>query len=438
MKIIKIIFSGLFMSGLAACGGGSSVSVSASVQDAANAAFQYGYPLTETMRVCDLSPNLNQLSYKTTLSTAADRSVVKPNNDTLYGLACIYLGSSWAVVTMPPANGRYMSLQVLDAYTNNVAVLGPRQIPTPGSQYVLHLIGSSTEGMPPGVPVIEMPTHYGYIITRTYVEGSSDLNAAVVAQKGITLVANSPVVPSRAAPTGSTPGTDFFLKLMFRLAQNPPPASEKVLIASFVPAGIVATTSPSISNATPAQIAAWESAYTSGLRTLNSGTGSTGTAKGIWGTAAQNIGNFGTDYAFRAFIAKVGLFALSPSEATYLSASTNSFGVSLDGRVGYTLTLPGTGWPPVTAPGFWSLTMYGADNFLVENSINRYSIGGRTPGLKYEPDGSLNIYVQCTDPGGARTSNWLPAPCGPYGVTMRLYMPTAAVLNGTYVMPPLR
>jgi len=49
---------------------------------------------------------------------------------------------------------------------------------------------------------------------------------------------------------------------------------------------------------------------------------------------------------------------------------------------------------------------------LVENPMDRYSIGDRTNGLKYEKDGSPVIYVQHESPGKDRESNWLPAPAG--------------------------
>jgi len=44
------------------------------------------------------------------------------------------------------------------------------------------------------------------------------------------------------------------------------------------------------------------------------------------------------------------------------------------------------------------------------NPINRYAIGDRTPGLKYNADGSLDIYIQYENPGKDKESNWLPAP----------------------------
>jgi hypothetical protein len=66
------------------------------------------------------------------------------------------------------------------------------------------------------------------------------------------------------------------------------------------------------------------------------------------------------------------------------------------------------------------------------------SIGDRTEGLAYEPGGALDIWIGRTDPGGARTANWLPAPRqGPFALTLRAYLPRPALLNGAYKLPPI-
>lgn len=93
---------------------------------------------------------------------------------------------------------------------------------------------------------------------------------------------------------------------------------------------------------------------------------------------------------------------------------------------------------PADAPAeaFWSLTMYDADNlFMVENEIDRYSIStNRKEELKYAPDGTLPICIQHTKPADEQC-NWLPAPEDDFYLHIRLYEPTAAVLNNEYQMP---
>jgi hypothetical protein len=74
---------------------------------------------------------------------------------------------------------------------------------------------------------------------------------------------------------------------------------------------------------------------------------------------------------------------------------------------------------------------------LVANPINRYNIAGWMP-LKYNSDGSLDIYIQRDSPGTAKEANWLPAPPGKFSVTLRIYWPKESVLDGTWKPPAIR
>ena len=75
--------------------------------------------------------------------------------------------------------------------------------------------------------------------------------------------------------------------------------------------------------------------------------------------------------------------------------------------------------PPVKA--FWSMTIYHSDTrLMVKNPINRYSIGDRTKGIKYNADDSLDLYIQKDQPEGAKASNWLPAPDGQFYIIARM------------------
>jgi hypothetical protein len=404
--------------------------VPAALQAAADAAFEYGYPLTEVMRVCDLHPAVNRLDLRRRLSTSASRNVIRPNNDTLYGGACAYLGAGSVEISMPPAHGRYMSVQVFDAYSNTVALFGPREVPAGGARYLLHLLGTSRAGLPDGAPVVEVGTPYAYVLFRTLVNGPSDLAAALAVHGGAGVRAVSADAPSRpprrAAPT---PAQEFFETLMLRLAQNPPPASEAALVASFATAGIHPSMDPSTAGAPPESLAAWESAYARGFEKLDREEMALRSPRGTWTAPDPRLATPGSNYALRALTARFGLFALPPRESVYLSTGG-------DARVAHVLHLP-AGWPPIDPRGFWSLTMYDEHGFLVENTIHRYALGDRTPGIRRRPDGSLSIYIQCDDPGGERTANWLPAPCGRFAVMMRLYLPTAAALAPSFTLPPL-
>ena len=146
----------------------------------------------------------------------------------------------------------------------------------------------------------------------------------------------------------------------------------------------------------------------------------------------DNTANFGTDYAWRAVVAMVGLGANLPEDAVYPHATADSEGQPFVGTNKYVIRFEKGQLPPARA--FWSITMYNAQQFLVQNPIHRYAIGDRDK-LKFDADGSLPIYVQSVSPGQDKESNWLPTPHDSFNLFMRLYWPTDEVLNGRWTIP---
>jgi len=95
-------------------------------------------------------------------------------------------------------------------------------------------------------------------------------------------------------------------------------------------------------------------------------------------------------------------------------------GKPLDGANKYVLRFAKNEIPPVGA--FWWVTLYDKDGFPTANDLKRKAIGDRDA-LKYNADGSLDLYLQHASPGAGKESNWLPAPTGDFNLTMRLYAP---------------
>jgi hypothetical protein len=143
---------------------------------------------------------------------------------------------------------------------------------------------------------------------------------------------------------------------------------------------------------------------------------------------------FGDDYLLRSAVAKDQIYVTVPEEALYPVAAVDADGEPLDGAHAYRIVFPPGGRPPADA--FWSLTMYGKDEFLFPNSIRRYAIGDRTPRLHKNPDGSLDIVIQHSAPRRLR-SNWLPCPKGGFFVLLRLYQPKPSVVKGTWLLPTI-
>lgn len=145
---------------------------------------------------------------------------------------------------------------------------------------------------------------------------------------------------------------------------------------------------------------------------------------------------FQKDYLLRATSAQKGLGVLVPQEAIYPTGNIDDRDELLHGSRTYTLTFPAGQFPPNDA--FWSLSMYGADFFFVDNTLNRYAIGDRMSDLQFCDDGSLIIYIQHESPGGDKESNWLPAPKEGFYVILRVYLPHEEVLNLEYKLPPIK
>jgi len=132
----------------------------------------------------------------------------------------------------------------------------------------------------------------------------------------------------------------------------------------------------------------------------------------------------------------IGLGANQPEDALYPINIGEADGQPLRGESKYVLHFNKDELPPVDA--FWSVTMYDAEGFQVANPINRFAIGDRDA-LKYNADGSLDLYFQHDSPGGALEANWLPPPAsGILGVPMRLYAPKQPVLDGRWNPPAVR
>ena len=70
------------------------------------------------------------------------------------------------------------------------------------------------------------------------------------------------------------------------------------------------------------------------------------------------------------------------------------------------------------------------------NTLNGYALSSWMP-FKYNADGSLDLYFQNENPGKDNEQNWLPAPKGPYNLTMRLYAPKSDARTGKWNPPPV-
>jgi hypothetical protein len=153
-----------------------------------------------------------------------------------------------------------------------------------------------------------------------------------------------------------------------------------------------------------------------------------------WSMNTDTMGVYGNYYLKRAIVAQLGLGANLPEDAIYPINLADESGKPLDGANKYMLHFDKGYTPPARA--FWSITLYDPEGFQVANSLNRFAVSSWMP-FKYNADGSLDLYFQNESPGPDKETNWLPAPKGPFNLTMRLYSPKSEALTGKWNPPPV-
>ena len=428
--------------------------------DLAIDAYIYGYPLVTvemTRRVLTnvTAPEgknapMGQFANLREYPDAKFRAVTAPNADTLYSSAFVDVGREPHILTIPDEEWRYYLMPMLSAWTNVFAVPGKRTSGTGPQTYFIAGPGWSGS-VPSGAKLIQAPTSLIWIIGRTYCTGTpEDYKAVHAVQDQYRLVPASAAGKPYTPPAGRIdPGVDmktavreqvnrmdattYFNLLASLMKDNPPALADGVPLAKMASLGIVPG-QPFDPASQPAAIReAIARAPEEAIPRIMGHLKATGSHVNGW-TFTTDGGDYGKDYLQRALVTAVGLGCNLPQDAVYPLTTVDAAGRKLNGASKYVMRFPAGELPPVD--GFWSLTMYDADYFFVENQLNRYSISPRDA-LKANPDGSVDLFIQTESPGAMRETNWLPAPEGPFVLMLRTYWPKDAILNGSWSPPPV-
>jgi hypothetical protein len=377
--------------------------------------------------------------------------VVRPNFDTLYSIAFLDLTEGPVVVSVPDTAGRYYMLPMMDMWTDVFAVPGSRTTGAGAGHFTV--VPQGRDGVvPDGTTRIEAPTPYVWIIGRTQTNGPADYEAVHEIQRGFTVTPSSrwpdtppqveasvdAAVDMETAPldqVNSLEGPDLFAYAAELMILHPPHLIDQPIIARMAQIGIEAGKPLDIDALSPSVRVALDGAPRSAQEAMHDAIPRLSPVVNGWTIARSNMGVYGTNYLFRAVIAMIGLGANLPEDAVYPMLLHDSSGDEPVGDHNYVLHFDADQLPPVDA--FWSVTMYNIEGFPVPNPLDRYALGDRDP-LVYKDDGSLDLYIGQESPNAGLEPNWLPAPPGPLGVTMRLYGPRPEVLDGRWDPPPLQ
>jgi hypothetical protein len=405
-------------------------------------AYIYGYPLvvmeqTRQMALKTRAP-LNQFYYSSMLASPQYHDIVTPNSNTLYFSAWLDTSKGPVVLNVPAnTDDRYYTVQMLDAYTNTFRNVSNRTTGNKAGQFTI--VGPG-QGSNVTKASIHAPTPTVWLLGRIEVNGKEDLSRAVAFEKQFTLTtstsksANGIADGSSSIQVSSMKNDPFaFYKIMTeQIRQNPPPACDAVLLDQFKLIGIDPAKGFESADLNAATKEGLLRATKDAQRIIANSVKTIPTINGWY--IGDDIGTYGTQFLLRAVVAYSGLGANVPEEELYARTFADQNGEKLHGTKRYVLHFNKNDLPQVT--GFWSLTLYGPDFYLIDNAIDRYSIGDLTKGLVYNADGSLDIYIQPSAPEG-KESNWLPTPPGEFNLVLRMFAPKPSMLDGGYEVPPV-
>ncbi|WP_431951677.1 DUF1254 domain-containing protein [Nocardia lijiangensis] len=397
----------------------------------------------------------------------AQRWVVSPNNDTIYGAGFADLTEDAAVIQTPTdvAAGHYWTIQIVDVLTNVVHRLGSAS-GTPGGKFLL--VGPGWSGNVPAEfrGLLRVPTNVAGVFPRSYAAHSEESQRqarAVLDQIGMyPLAENRPgqrsfgyedaaktaifppgitaemlaADPDAGRPQWVKPES-FWSDLGRMLDFNPRMSDADTPMADQARALVALHRSDTAYRALldhaalRADVALHQAAtYTQVGQDAGNG----------W-QRQPGAGRWRSDWFGRALAAVIYIYVNDFHEAVYLIRGTDSDGSLLNGREHYTMTFARNDLPPVdrSRGGFWSLTMYDKDAFMFPDAPSgRVNIGtvDLDAGDLEIHDGTLTLYLSHDEPDDpAARANWLPAPDGQFCLIIRAYVPTSAILDNVYRFP---
>ncbi|MFI1239869.1 DUF1254 domain-containing protein [Nocardia salmonicida] len=409
----------------------------------------------------------NRTSALTDYVIPSQRWVVSPNADTIYGFGIADLTDEPAVIQTPTEvpDGHYWTVQIVDVYTTVVHQLGSAAA-TPGGKFLL--VGPNWTGtVPEGfVGTLPVPTNVAAVIPRSFAAHSAESKTrarAVLDQIGMYPLADDRPGPrsfgyeaaaeTSVFPPGITaemlaanpdanrpqwvkPET-FWDDLARMLEFNPHAGDTDAPMLDQARALVELHRSDDNyralldRTALRADLALRQAAtYIQVGRDIGNG----------W-QRQHDAGVWGSDWFGRALAAVIYIYVNDFHEAVYLIRGTDHDGTPLHGREHYTMTFDQNALPPVdrTRGGFWSLTMYDKDAFMLadapEGRVNIGTVDLDAGNLEFH-NGTLTLHLSHDQPTDSTArANWLPAPDDQFCLILRAYVPHADILDDTYQFP---
>jgi len=400
-------------------------------------------PLPETENVPP-----NRLSHSRLFGDDKFKDFIRPDADMFYSFAWLDLSKEPMLFEIPDTGDRYAFFTALNAWGDVFASDGKRTAGTMALK--IAFTGPGWEGeLPGGFSEYRSATNLVWWIGRIQVNGKRDGETAVrKIQDEMKLYPLSAYGNKYAAPKGRVDETlpvkapleqvmsmsisDFFGIMNRLMVNNPPYEEDAQIMDKMLDLGVApgmrfdASIFDFDTQEAIKEIPKWFGEYMESLRNEGMDEG--------W-VYRYGLGNYGSDHILRAKTAYFGVGANLDADAVYMYSRADGDGETYDGGKKYILHFEKDGIPSVGA--FWSVSMYNADGFFVKNPLNRFSVGSKDD-IKFNKDGSLDIYIQKDNPGKDRQSNWLPSPNGEFKMVFGCYWPKETLLEGGWKVPAVK
>lgn len=376
-----------------------------------------------------------------------------PNNDTLYSTAWVDVSKEPIILSHPDiAENRYFTFELAGHDSDNFDYVGTRTTGSKAGHFAI--IGPDWQGeLPEGVTALS-PAHTQsvFIVGRTLVSGADDVKKVTALQNQYRLTPlsqwgkpnNTPasLKAPKPAATALNPATNplghwqTMVDIIGRSSERKDMRHMRSLLASLgIKPGV------KVSELDDESKAMLSKAAVDAFAKLKQVIDHMGVKSNNWLYPSPVIGRAGKygAYLLRASAQSLGgIVANDPEEAVYLFTRKDGQGSPLSGSGTYQIYFPKDNLPPVNS--FWSVTAYNKDYNFISNEYKKYSVGDRTPGLKYDDQGGLTLYLQPTPPKSKELSaNWLPTRAGQvFQMLIRSYLPKAEVIQQRWMPPAVK
>lgn len=424
-------------------------------------AFIYGYPAVYYANVRYrfvekpegvVSMGVNELYSSRTPATPENKYGGSPNRDTPYTMALVDLTNDAAIFTMPKnPDGRYISVQFSEFYSDVYGYITQLNHSDIEGDYLV--IGPNFKGDTTGYKgVLRSPTNWTFLIARTFTDATeADLKICHAIQDGykLTMLSEKGKTPAPKkrdvldALDGKADPLNALKTMNAVMIENPPPTRDDALMNLFALVGLGSKGSMNLDTLDESTKKGLRRAVVDAMGLMENASVKYGSitnknkvvnqwiwAPTNWGRMAETSDFFGR----AATQCMVGIVEHWVEEATKLRAFNDVSGQPLNGSNKYRIHFDKSQIPHPKA--FWSITAYNDKYNLIDNEAKIWCLGNYTKTMKYNADGSLDMYLQAEKPEGNKANNWIPVLKGDdFNLFFRAYLPEQSWINQTYNCP---